>query len=473
MKPVKLTMSAFGPYAQKQELELSRLGETGLYAITGETGAGKTTIFDAIMYALYGTGSGEDREGRNLRSMYADEDTETYVELLFRSGGREYRIRRSPAQRLRGNKTETAAKVTLQELPDGRAVTKKDEVTRLIEGEIIGVDAQQFSQIVMIAQGEFRKLVQAKSEERTRILRRIFKTGDYDRLASMLSDAAKEKQGAYNDTRKEILTALKSMRAEEDTPLAQRLKELQASGPESLFIEGALALAEELKQADENACCAASGGKKEAEAARAAAQKAYDVAADAQKKRDELKGLENEARALEERQAAQLEAKRRAEEQQPEIERLSGEMAVIESRLPEYAALEELEKQQRDSVKAAEEAAGLEKRSEGSLLTMKGEKAELEKEAEGLKTAAERKAAADLALSSLQSAHEKLKSLDSRVREKKNADREWASAGQSKQRAVDAGHLAKEQRDALKAELEALGNTALAVSDCERRLSDA
>ena len=193
MKPIRLTMSAFGPYAGVQTLELSRLGETGLYAITGETGAGKTTIFDAIKYALYDTGSSEDRNGRNLRSDYADADTETYVEMTFRSGGKEYHIRRSPAQRLRGNKTDTPAKVSLRQLPDGKAVTKSEEVKRLIRDEIIGVDAEQFSQIVMIAQGEFRKLVRAKSKDRTEILRRIFKTGDYDRLAMLLNEACRAK----------------------------------------------------------------------------------------------------------------------------------------------------------------------------------------------------------------------------------------------------------------------------------------
>ena len=111
MKPIKLTMSAFGPYAGKQELDMTRLGETGLYAITGETGAGKTTIFDAIMFALYGTGSGVDRIGRNLRSDYADKNTETFVELVFRCGGKTYTIRRSPKQMLRKNKTANDHKV--------------------------------------------------------------------------------------------------------------------------------------------------------------------------------------------------------------------------------------------------------------------------------------------------------------------------------------------------------------------------
>ena len=118
MKPIKLTMSAFGPYAGKQELDMTRLGETGLYAITGETGAGKTTIFDAIMFALYGTGSDVDRIGRNLRSDYADKNTETFVELVFRCGGKVYTIRRSPAQMLRKNKNPSDPKVKL-DMPNG------------------------------------------------------------------------------------------------------------------------------------------------------------------------------------------------------------------------------------------------------------------------------------------------------------------------------------------------------------------
>lgn len=191
MRPIRLTMSAFGPYAGRQTLDLTQLGETGLYAITGETGAGKTTIFDAIMYALYDTGSGRDRNGRNLRSDYADEQTETYVEMVFRSAGKEYSIRRSPAQRLRGNKTDTPAKVTLK-MPDGKVVTRAGEVAAMMEKDVIGVNAEQFSQIVMIAQGEFRKLIQAKTSDRKEILRQIFKTAPYERLTACLAKPVRQ-----------------------------------------------------------------------------------------------------------------------------------------------------------------------------------------------------------------------------------------------------------------------------------------
>ena len=226
MKPIKLVMSAFGPYAGLQELDMEQLGETGLYAITGETGAGKTTIFDAIMYALYDEGSGEDRSGRNLRSRYADENTETFVDMTFLCGGKEYRIRRSPAQRLRGNKTDTPAKVSLT-MPDGKILTRSGDVAAKIENDIIGVDKNQFRQIVMIAQGEFRKLIQAKSEDRTRILRRIFKTGDYDKLAEVLDRACKEKARDYQETLTDIVRAMQNMRTAADSPLASRLKEIQ------------------------------------------------------------------------------------------------------------------------------------------------------------------------------------------------------------------------------------------------------
>ena len=105
MRPIRLVMQAFGPYALRQELNMDDLGETGLYAITGETGAGKTTIFDAIVYALYGSGSGEDRStGRDFRSVAADPDVETFVELEFISGGKVYHIRRSPDQFLTGKR---------------------------------------------------------------------------------------------------------------------------------------------------------------------------------------------------------------------------------------------------------------------------------------------------------------------------------------------------------------------------------
>ena len=181
MRPLKLTLSAFGPYAGRVDLDLARLGEQGLYLITGDTGAGKTTLFDAITYALYGEPSGESRDPSMFRSKYAQPDTPTWVELTFSYGGKTYVVRRNPeyerpAKKGGGTTLQRAdAELTL---PDGGLVTKAREVNRAIV-EIIGLDRGQFAQIAMIAQGDFLKLLLADTRSRQEIFREIFKTRYY------------------------------------------------------------------------------------------------------------------------------------------------------------------------------------------------------------------------------------------------------------------------------------------------------
>ena len=157
MRPIKLELSAFGPYAGETVIDFDKLGQSGLYLITGDTGAGKTTLFDAITFALYGEASGDNREPGMLRSKYAEPQTPTEVKLNFRNGGKEYIVKRNPeyerpAKRGEGMKTQKAdAELTL---PDGGVVTKRKEVDLAIK-EILGIDRNQFSQIAMIAQGDF------------------------------------------------------------------------------------------------------------------------------------------------------------------------------------------------------------------------------------------------------------------------------------------------------------------------------
>ncbi len=181
MRPLKLTVSAFGPYAGRVVMDLEQLGQQGLYLITGDTGAGKTTIFDAITYALYGEPSGDNRDPSMFRSKYARPETPTEVELVFSYGGKTYTVRRNPeyerpAKRGGGTTLQKAdAELTL---PDGRLVTKAREVNREIV-DIIGLDRSQFSQIAMIAQGDFLKLLLADTKSRQEIFREIFKTRYY------------------------------------------------------------------------------------------------------------------------------------------------------------------------------------------------------------------------------------------------------------------------------------------------------
>lgn len=196
MKPIKLTLSAFGPYANLTVIEMDRLGESGLYLITGDTGAGKTTIFDAITFALYGKPSGDNRDKEMLRSQYADAETPTFVELIFAHGNKQYRIKRNPAYKRRAKRgdgmTEETAKVELI-LPDGRVMVKEKEVNSAVQ-EILGVDRNQFAQIAMIAQGDFLKLLFADTKERQKIFSNIFHTGNYAVLQSRLKDKADEQK---------------------------------------------------------------------------------------------------------------------------------------------------------------------------------------------------------------------------------------------------------------------------------------
>ena len=192
MRPLKLTLSAFGPYAGHTEIDLEKLGEKGLYLITGDTGAGKTTIFDAITYALYDAPSGTNRDTSMFRSKYASPETPTFVEMTFSCGGKVYTVKRNPEYERparRGSKmTRQRAEAELH-LPDGSGVLDKPKEVNAALVRIIGLDRSQFSQIAMIAQGEFLKLLTAETKDRQEIFRKIFKTNCYEVLQNRLKDS--------------------------------------------------------------------------------------------------------------------------------------------------------------------------------------------------------------------------------------------------------------------------------------------
>lgn len=207
MRPEKLTISAFGPYADKTEIDFSRLGEGGLYLITGDTGAGKTTIFDAITFSLYGQASGQVRDSAMFRSKYADTATETFVELEFSYQGKKYQIFRSPeymAPKKRGTGLTLRKAEAQLTYPDERQpVTKARDVTRAVE-ELLGLDYEQFTQIAMIAQGDFQKLLLAGTVQRGEIFRQIFHTGLYQQVQQKLKDAARNRYKEYDEMRRSI-----------------------------------------------------------------------------------------------------------------------------------------------------------------------------------------------------------------------------------------------------------------------------
>ena len=207
MRPLKLTLSAFGPYAAQTTLPLEALGKGGLYLITGDTGAGKTTLFDAITYALYDHSSGGVRDGAMLRSKYADPGTPTFVELEFEVRGQRCTVRRNPEYprpKARGEGFTTEKADATLTYADGRPpVTKAKEVTAAVT-ELIGLDYNQFSQIAMIAQGQFNRLLNATTEERSRIFRKLFRTQRYQKL----QDALQEENARLTAQRSSLNTAI-------------------------------------------------------------------------------------------------------------------------------------------------------------------------------------------------------------------------------------------------------------------------
>lgn len=206
MRPLILTMSAFGPYADETTINFSELGENGLYLICGDTGAGKTTIFDAITYALYGEASGEHRKSEMFRSKYAQDKVQTFVSLKFSCKDEIYEVQRTPRyerKKERGVGVTKQAETAQLICPGDVIITKTTEVTKKI-CEILGVDRQQFSQIAMIAQGDFLKLLLASTQERMEIFRQIFNTGNYEILQQQINADFRKLWGECEDLRKSI-----------------------------------------------------------------------------------------------------------------------------------------------------------------------------------------------------------------------------------------------------------------------------
>lgn len=235
MKPLKLTMSAFGSYAGKNVIDFTGQ-QQGIFLITGDTGAGKTTIFDAITYALYNQTSGGERNGNMMRSQYAQQETETYVELEFLYRGQTYRVRRNPDYKI--TKTLKNGKIREQKvphsveltLPDGTVFPEKKNATDAKIIEILGLTADQFSQIVMIAQGDFLKLLYTKSDERKMIFSKLFRTDIYWKIQENLrrksmemDERIQENDRAFEQEKSRIILLPES----EELPLDELVERLR------------------------------------------------------------------------------------------------------------------------------------------------------------------------------------------------------------------------------------------------------
>ena len=341
MRPIRIEMSAFGPYAGKQTVEMDRLGTSGIYLITGDTGAGKTTIFDAIVFALYGTASSDRRSGDMLRSRYAEPDTPTEVKLVFAYRNKEYEIRRNPTYqrpKLRGEgMTQENASAELR-LPGGEILTRTGEVDEKIR-EILGMTRDQFMQIAMIAQGDFLKLLLAKTEERRKIFSSIFRTGRYARLEERLKQEARQARKTYDDLVREIGFEQERARLPEGTDRSGLRDEEYLQAIEKFRDEAGIRLEE--------------GGKKQ-ELLRGEldALAARILAAEEQEKRkkalEETRQQQTKLQAAAEQRKQELEAARSRE---PEAKEKEARLHVEQDRLQQYDRLEELKQQKTEAEK--------------------------------------------------------------------------------------------------------------------------
>ena len=345
MKPEKLVISAFGPYADRTEIDFTKLGGQGIYLITGDTGAGKTTIFDAITFALYGEASGQVRDSAMFRSKYAAEEIETYVEFLFSWRGKSYQVIRNPeylARKKRGTGyTVRKSDATLVYPDERQPVTKAKEVTRAVT-ELLGLDYRQFTQIAMIAQGDFQKLLLAGTAQRGEIFRQLFHTELYQSLQLKLKDAVKMQWKQYDELRRSISQYLNGIRyGQEAEELTEKLEEMKKSGFDGRVVEG-LELLLELTEREKEFLMQLEQKEKVLEESISESEKRLQKCMQKQE-------LESSLRLQEEQREPLLQAAGKAEEERkknPELQRkaeeLEGEIRKIRERMERILRIETL-----------------------------------------------------------------------------------------------------------------------------------
>lgn len=386
MRPLKITMSAFGPYAGEVTLDMQKLGKSGIYLITGDTGAGKTTVFDAISYALYGEASGNYRENTTLRSKYASADTPTFVELEFEYNNEIYKINRNP-EYPRPNKrgegfTKQSANAELV-MPDGSVITKIKEVSAKVE-EVIGINKNQFSQIAMIAQGDFRKLLNCETNERSKIFRKIFKTEPYHNIEIKLSSLFNELKRNREKEKSGIEQYINQLKCNENDTLSLELERAKSG---DVLIEEVIKLAGEIINKDTLEYTKTQKNiesiNEEIEKINSniklyenqeATKKAY---AEASAKLEELKTKRNECEK----------AYKSAEAQRERLDDLTRKINLINSKMPKYDELKSLENNINERTQSFEKSNNLLKLKQREITSLEKEIDEKSKALEEVKGA--------------------------------------------------------------------------------------
>ena len=448
MRPLRLTLSAFGPYAAQTTLDLEKLGKGGLYLITGDTGAGKTTLFDAITYALYDHSSSGIREGSMLRCKYADDKTPTFVELEFEVHGVRYTVRRNPEYqrpKARGEgMTTEKADATLTYPDDRPPVTKAKDVTAAVQ-EIIGLDYNQFSQIVLIAQGQFTKLLNASTEERSRIFRKLFRTQRYAQLQERLQAEASALNQQRTAQNAKLDSLLGGLQFAPDDPDAEALRTLCAQ----TVPETALALLDTLTARQAAALEEVGTALQATEAQLDTVQQQLGAAAQAQRLAQQLAARQAElAAAKPALDAARAEADRHAGDA-VQLDALTAQVTQAQSALAAYDALDAVCRQQTEARDAARLAAAQAQKRRTQLDSLNAALAAAETELAALADADTRLLALQNRSAQLTQRGEALAKLEQRLADCQRQAKAAHKAQESYRAAAAAQDEARARRDAL------------------------
>ena len=397
MRPLQLEMSAFGPYAGRELIDFEKLGTEGLYLITGDTGAGKTTIFDAIRFALYGVASSRNRDKSMLRSQYALPETETYVRLVFSCNGKEYTVTRNPEYKRPSKRTpgKMVSRPAFAELtyPDGSRKTRDQVVTEAVT-DLLGIDKEQFAQISMIAQGDFLRLLLSNTQTRKDILSKIFHTEKYRELEERLRAEEKKSNNLLTALRQNCRFDIENVDSSGSRETAAVWESEVISGRKSA--EEIIVLIEKLLQADKEAGEQADQERKVLAAGRDLLVKRIDAAVKIENKQARKKELEENLAREKEKEQTKAQALEKAKEAEPEAVRLREAAAIEKNLFPEYDRLADFlhksevsAERHRSLLESLEIQDGRKRRQEETLTIQKEEHSSLEKAGEELVLAKE------------------------------------------------------------------------------------
>lgn len=426
MRPLKLVMSAFGPYAGRTELDMEQLGSRGIYLITGDTGAGKTTIFDAITFALFGEASGDSRDPGMFRSKYAAPETPTEVELTFAYGGKQYYIKRNPEykrRKVRGEGFTSKAAGAELHYPDGRIVTKTRDVNSAVT-ELLGIDRNQFTQIAMIAQGDFLKLLLASTEERKKIFQKLFHTGNYAEVQERLKKEAAGLKNRLEEVRAGIRQYISGIVCREDDVLFLMV---QKARQEELMTEDVAGLLQQLIRQDEEQLSRLNEQASECDRELETIAGRLAEAENRERLQKSKAAYEEQLKAAEPEYTAQQQLLEQLYSRKPEAEALGRRAAEKKVLLPEYEDREEkITERKKITADLAANTAALEEKSR-LLEQQKQELQKLKEERSTLEQAGAEKTALEAEAAGLQMQNKLLQSMKKELQELQSLKKEIAS----------------------------------------------